>query len=241
MVMMVVLWIALYISGRIGKKKGQHQMHELHDFMTMENRRVLAIKGLQNKTIDLDFKNVDLAKVTPSIDSLKLGGNINGKLSISQLESVYLPKSKLIIDNFKVNDFNLGSFNSNIVGDASLTNYNIEMSLLDDANESLSVYGILDVSEDDPKLNLDINFKDFILDVALLTTWYFSSSEQKGAIHQSISISLLHRRTGVTAIDEGIETLYDTGYMHNHLRMYTAAITCNIGKNHWRYPAQWMY
>ncbi|MDB9931788.1 deoxyribodipyrimidine photolyase [Flavobacteriales bacterium] len=66
-------------------------------------------------------------------------------------------------------------------------------------------------------------------------------SEQKGAIHQSISISLLHRRTGVTAIDEGIETLYDTGYMHNHLRMYTAAITCNIGKNHWRYPAQWMY
>ena len=38
------------------------------------------------------------------------------------------------------------------------------MSLLDDANESLSVYGILDVSGDDPKLNLDINFKDFILD-----------------------------------------------------------------------------
>ena len=33
MVMMVVLWIALYSSGRIGKKKGQHQMHELHDFM----------------------------------------------------------------------------------------------------------------------------------------------------------------------------------------------------------------
>lgn len=33
MMMMVVLWIALYISGRIGKKKGQHQMHELHDFM----------------------------------------------------------------------------------------------------------------------------------------------------------------------------------------------------------------
>ena len=123
-----------------------------------------AIKGAQNKTINLDFKNVDLAKVTPSIDSLKLGGNINGKLSISQQESVYLPKSNLTIDNFEVNDFNLGSFNSNIVGDASLTNYNIEMSLLDDANESLSVYGILDVSGDDPKLNLDINFKDFILD-----------------------------------------------------------------------------
>jgi len=33
MVMMVVLWIAIYISGRMGKQKGQHQMHELHDFM----------------------------------------------------------------------------------------------------------------------------------------------------------------------------------------------------------------
>ena len=123
-----------------------------------------AINGIQNKTIDLDFKNVDLAKVTPSIDSLKLGGNINGKLSINQRESVYLPKSKLIIDNFEVNDFNLGSFNADIIGDTSLTNYDIKMTLLDGSKESLSVYGLLDVSGENPSINLDINFKDFILD-----------------------------------------------------------------------------
>ena len=163
-------WLINASQNKQNKIIFDRSFHEIlfdHLKMSYADEEILlnaAIKGLQNKTIDLDFKNVDLAKVTPSIDSLKLGGNINGKLSISQLESVYLPKSKLIIDNFKVNDFNLGSFNSNIVGDASLTNYNIEMSLLDDANESLSVYGILDVSEDDPKLNLDINFKDFILD-----------------------------------------------------------------------------
>ena len=40
MVTMVVLWIALYISDRIGKKKGQHQMHELHDFMTADLKTV---------------------------------------------------------------------------------------------------------------------------------------------------------------------------------------------------------
>ena len=29
--------------------------------------------------------------------------------------------------------------------------------------------------------------------------------------------------------------------MHNHLRMYTASICCNIGQYHWLRPAKWMY
>jgi deoxyribodipyrimidine photo-lyase len=66
-------------------------------------------------------------------------------------------------------------------------------------------------------------------------------SEQEGVINQSLSIGILHGKTGVSAIDNGINELYGTGYMHNHLRMYTAAIACNFGKNHWKYPAQWMY
>ncbi len=33
MFLMVVVWISLYLSGRLGKQKGQTQMHELHDFM----------------------------------------------------------------------------------------------------------------------------------------------------------------------------------------------------------------
>ena len=30
---MVIVWISLYISGRLGKQKGRHQMLELYDFM----------------------------------------------------------------------------------------------------------------------------------------------------------------------------------------------------------------
>ena len=56
-----------------------------------------------------------------------------------------------------------------------------------------------------------------------------------------VSRALLHAETGIQAIDEGIETLYDSGYMHNHLRMYTAAIACNFGRCHWLQPARWMY
>lgn len=47
--------------------------------------------------------------------------------------------------------------------------------------------------------------------------------------------------TGIQAIDSGIQELYDSGYMHNHVRMYTAALACNIGRYHWSEPARWMY
>ena len=33
MIFMVVLWIGLYVGGRLGKATGNDQMHELHDFM----------------------------------------------------------------------------------------------------------------------------------------------------------------------------------------------------------------
>ena len=122
-----------------------------------------SIIGSQNKNINLDFKNVDLVKVTPTIENLKLGGNLNGQLNISQLESIYLPKSSLTIDNFEVNDFNLGSFRADIQGNQSLTNYDVNVSLKEGNLESLLVVGSLDVSGKNSDLNLDVSFREFIL------------------------------------------------------------------------------
>ena len=135
--------------------------------MTFADEEILfnaLIQGSDNKNIDLDFKNVDLAKITPSVKNLKLDGRLNGSLNINQLKSVYLPKSSLTVDNLKVNDFNLGSFKAAIQGNQSLTNYDVNISLKEDANESLSVMGTLDVSGDNSNLDLDISFNDFILD-----------------------------------------------------------------------------
>jgi deoxyribodipyrimidine photo-lyase len=53
--------------------------------------------------------------------------------------------------------------------------------------------------------------------------------------------SIVKHQTGIEAIDHGIQQLYQTGYMHNHMRMYVASIACNVSKCHWRHPAQWMY
>ena len=115
------------------------------------------------KNIDLDFKNVDLIKITPPIDSLSLAGNVNGKLNIKQQNGVYLPESNMTIDGFKVNGFTLGSFKANIKGNESLTNYDVNVSLKEDDNESLSVVGNLDVSGKNSTLDLAVNFNEFIL------------------------------------------------------------------------------
>jgi deoxyribodipyrimidine photo-lyase len=65
--------------------------------------------------------------------------------------------------------------------------------------------------------------------------------EQPQVHHFQMPVAVLKAATGIQAIDEGIEALYATGYMHNHLRMYTSMLSCNIGKAHWRLPSQWMY
>ena len=122
-----------------------------------------VIRDSSYKNINLNFKDVDLEKITPRIDSLALAGNVNGKLNIQEQKGVYLPESNVIIDNFKVNDFNLGSFKANIIGNESLTNYNVDVSLKDDVKESLSVVGNIDVSGKNSALDLDVNFDKFIL------------------------------------------------------------------------------
>ena len=64
---------------------------------------------------------------------------------------------------------------------------------------------------------------------------------QQPVSNHSISSAIVQASTTVEAIDKAIESLYKTGYMHNHLRMYTASIACNMAQSHWKTPAQWMY
>ena len=64
---------------------------------------------------------------------------------------------------------------------------------------------------------------------------------QEQVKHHEIPVSIVEGKTGIQAIDQAIETLFESGYMHNHSRLYLAALTCNIGKSHWLHPAKWMY
>ncbi len=65
--------------------------------------------------------------------------------------------------------------------------------------------------------------------------------EQSPVSSYEISSSILNASTGIECIDRAIKLLYESGYMHNHCRMYTASLACNIAQSHWQTPAKWMY
>ena len=64
---------------------------------------------------------------------------------------------------------------------------------------------------------------------------------QSDVAHHQMVKAIADATTGITAIDKWINEFYETGYLHNHVRMYVASTVCNIGKAHWSVPAQWMY
>ena len=66
-------------------------------------------------------------------------------------------------------------------------------------------------------------------------------NQQKDVLQRGISKNIVDAKTGVFALDSAIQELYNNGYIHNHLRMYLAALCTNIAKSHWRIPAKWMY
>lgn len=47
--------------------------------------------------------------------------------------------------------------------------------------------------------------------------------------------------TGVPVIDMAVRTLYATGYLHNHARMWLASYVVHVRKVHWRVAADWLY
>jgi deoxyribodipyrimidine photo-lyase len=47
--------------------------------------------------------------------------------------------------------------------------------------------------------------------------------------------------TGLPVIDEAVRQLYQTGYLHNHARMWLASYVVHLRHTHWRAGADWLY
>jgi len=121
------------------------------------------LRDSTEKDIKLNFTNVDLAKITPDIDSLNLSGNVNGKLDLVQQNGNYLPNSSIIINNFRVNDFLLGSFDANIIGNESLTNYTVDATIKNDDSNSFTAQGDIYVAGKASKIDVSLVFDGFDL------------------------------------------------------------------------------
>ena len=71
--------------------------------------------------------------------------------------------------------------------------------------------------------------------------WNDIKQPQPDVLHQQMVTAVEKAETGIEAIDLSIQHLYSSGYMHNHVRMYTASLVCNLAKAHWLQPSQWLY
>jgi deoxyribodipyrimidine photo-lyase len=90
----------------------------------------------------------------------------------------------------------------------------------------------------------ELCWRDYFQRIGQICTNELVSDEgrnQTNVDHYLLPTALQNAQTGIDAIDEGIRSLYETGYMHNHVRMYVAALATNIGRAHWLMPARWMY
>lgn len=58
---------------------------------------------------------------------------------------------------------------------------------------------------------------------------------------QVLPRDVLEGRTGLPVVDGAVRALYDTGYVHNHARMWLASYLVHLRKVHWRAGADWMY
>ena len=64
--------------------------------------------------------------------------------------------------------------------------------------------------------------------------------QPKSAYAAELPADIRQARTGIPAIDVAVRTLYATGYLHNHARMWLASYIVHIRKVHWRAGADWM-
>ncbi|MFD2697164.1 translocation/assembly module TamB domain-containing protein [Mesonia sediminis] len=116
------------------------------------------------KNFELKFKDVDLQKVTPDIDSLQMKGIVNGNLNFLQKKGVYYPKSKIKIENVALNDVNYGNLNLDISGNESLTDYSILAELKTKEKMYLKANGGINVSQQNAYIDLLVDVNDFDLE-----------------------------------------------------------------------------
>lgn len=116
------------------------------------------------KDLNLEFYEVDLQKVTPTLEDIDFRGILNGTLNIAQQDGVYLPNANVTVQNLEFNEYLLGDMRADIIGNESLTNYSLDLFIRNDNLKALDVIGNIDVSKTMSGIDLDLTFNEFDLE-----------------------------------------------------------------------------
>ena len=115
------------------------------------------------KDFQLTFNDVDLKKVTPSLDSLSFGGKLNGNVKYKQDKNVYDPVSDITIDSLQINKILLGDLEFSIKGNEKFNQFNVESALKQDGNERFFLNGDVNFVGQQSALALEAGFDKFDL------------------------------------------------------------------------------
>ena len=115
------------------------------------------------KDFQLTFDDVDLKKITPSLDSLSFGGKLNGKVKYFQDKNVYDPQSSITIDSLQINKILIGDLDFNIEGNENFNQFKVASSLEQDGDERFFLEGNVNFIGEQSSLELEAGFKGFDL------------------------------------------------------------------------------
>lgn len=134
--------------------------------MSHENQKIKLVGSLRDSTykdLNLNFDNVDLGKIVPSVDSLKVAGNLDGTINFKQDKNIYQPTAAIRIDDLSMNNIRLGNLNLDVSGDNSFKKFTVDSSLENNNVESFLAEGTFAIENKETVMNLDVRFDRFNL------------------------------------------------------------------------------
>ncbi len=131
------------------------------------NQELIQMAGVLRdstyKDLKIRLRDVNIGNITPEIDSLRLQGNTNGKIDFLQKNGAYFPNGAVTIDNVIINEIPFGDLNFKIAGNEDLTRYKINTTLINEDVKSINAVGEIDVSVNNPRIQLDVDLNQFNL------------------------------------------------------------------------------
>jgi len=115
------------------------------------------------KDFQMEFDQVDIGKITPDVDSLEIGGILNGKLNLLQEDGAFFPTTSLVVDGLSINETAMGQLRLDVEGNENLTFYNVDATLTRKGFESLSAVGEINAAGSNPTIDLDVSLQNLNL------------------------------------------------------------------------------
>ncbi len=124
-----------------------------------------TLSGAKNKDLALEFNNVNLNKITPTVEQFKFDGFVNGEIYLKQNNAVYQPTAKLTINELQINENALGKMSLDIMGNENFSKFEIDSKIENENFKSFSAIGNLQIIDNETLMDLNLDFQKFNLGI----------------------------------------------------------------------------